>query len=229
MSGRGHAVRGAFTSLLWKEVAGIYEAILGHPFVQGLVGGDLPRESFTFYVVQDALYLREFARALSLAAAKSDREDWILTFNEHAAGTLKVERALLQGFFGELGLTEDVVRANPQAPTCLAYTDHLLSVAYSRPAPEIVAALLPCYWIYWEVGKALAVRGSPEPLYQRWIDAYSAEQFGSLVEAVLGLTDALAETATEPQREAMRQHFVTSARYEWMFWEMGWRREQWPV
>jgi thiaminase/transcriptional activator TenA len=92
-----------------------------------------------------------------------------------------------------------------------------------------VAALLPCYWIYWEVGKALARQGSPDPLYQRWIDTYGAEEFGALVQAVLALTDQLAASLPDAARQAMQAHFVTTSRYEWLFWEMGYRRETWPV
>ena len=106
--------------------------------------GSLPRESFEFYAVQDALYLREFARPLAVAAAR--------------------------------------------APTTLAYTDYLLAVAYGRPFHEALAALLPCYWIYWEVGKALTRAGSPNPLYARWIGTYGSDEFGSIVPAVLDAT-----------------------------------------
>src|SRR5207249_503168 len=83
-----------------------------------------------FYAVQDALYLREFARALSLAAARAPEDDWIIMFNEHAAGALKVERALHETFFKEFGLTPDAVAATPMAPTNLAYTSYLLAIAY---------------------------------------------------------------------------------------------------
>ena len=83
-----------FTTELWNSIGAISAAILRHPFLKGFTDGSLPRESFQFYAVQDALYLREFARALSLAAARAPREDWIIMFNEHAAGALRVERAL---------------------------------------------------------------------------------------------------------------------------------------
>ncbi|HZU08134.1 MAG TPA: thiaminase II [Chloroflexota bacterium] len=226
---QGTADPAAFTRQLWQAITPIYEAILAHPFIRGLTDGHLPRESFEFYVVQDALYLREFARALSLAAAKAPHEEWIITFNEHAAGALRVERALHESFFREFGLSEEAVRATPLAPTNLAYTSYLIAVAYARPIHELVAALLPCYWIYWEVGKALARQGSPDPLYQRWIDTYGAEEFGALVQAVLALTDQLAASLPDAARQAMQAHFVTTSRYEWLFWEMGYRRETWPV
>jgi thiaminase (transcriptional activator TenA) len=218
-----------FTTELWKSIETIYAAILRHPFIRGLTDGSLPRESFRFYIVQDALYLREFARALSLAAARAPRDEWIIMFNEHAAGALRVERALHESFFTEFGLTRDDVVATPLAPTNLAYTSYLLAVANAGAFHEAMAALLPCYWIYWEVGKELERAGSPEALYARWIGTYASKEFGALVAAVLEATDTTAARLATPERDTMRRHFLTTSRYEWMFWDMGYRREAWPV
>ena len=218
-----------FTDELWKSIEAIYEAILRHPFIAGLTDGSLPRESFQFYAVQDALYLREFARALSLAAARAPRDEWIIMFDEHAAGALKVERGLHEGFFREFGLGPQEIAATPLAPTNLAYTSYLLAVAYAAPFHEVIAALLPCYWIYWEVGKELERAGSPDPLYARWIKTYASAEFGSLVRAALDATEETAARLQADELDAMRRHFLVTSRYEWMFWEMGYRREFWPL
>ena len=219
----------AFTDELWHAIESIYAAILRHPFLTGLSDGSLSRDSFQFYAVQDALYLREFARGLSMAAARAPRDEWIIMFNEHAAEALRVERALHESFFQEFGLSPDDVAATPLAPTNAAYTSYLLAVAYGRPFHEVVAALLPCYWIYWEVGKALERAGSADPLYTRWIGTYASEAFGDVVRAVLAATNLMAGSLSTAEREAMRRHFVTTSRYEWMFWDMGYRVEVWPV
>jgi len=219
----------AFTDGLWSAIETIYGAIVRHPFVTGLTDGSLPRESFRFYAVQDALYLREFARGLSIAAARAPRDEWIIMFNEHSAEALRVERALHEGFFKEFGLTAGEVAATALAPTNAAYTSYLLAVAYGRPFHEAVAALLPCYWIYWEVGKRLERAGSGDPLYARWIGTYASDAFGDVVRGVLAATNAMADALDPEAHEAMRRHFVTTSRYEWMFWDMGHRQEQWPV
>jgi len=219
----------AFTDDLWHSITDIYAAILRHPFLTGLTDGSLTREAFRFYAIQDALYLREFARGLSVAAARAPRDEWIVMFNEHAAGALRVERALHESFFREFGLTPDAVAATPLAPTNLAYTSYLLAVAYGHPFHDALAALLPCYWIYWEVGKALERAGSPDPIYARWIGTYASEEFGGVVQSVLAATDATAAALGPREREGMRRHFVTTSRYEWMFWEMGYRQEAWPI
>jgi thiaminase/transcriptional activator TenA len=218
----------SFTYSLWASIEPIYAEILRHPFIAGLTDGSLPRERFEFYAVQDALYLREFARALAIAAARAPQDDWIIMLTEHATGALRVERSLHEEFFREFGLTAEAVAATALAPTNLAYTHYLLAVAYSAPFHEALAALLPCYWIYWEVGKALTRTGSPNPLYARWIGTYGSEEFGSVVSAVLEATNATAAEVGDAGREAMRRHFRTTSRYEWMFWDMGYRGERWP-
>jgi thiaminase (transcriptional activator TenA) len=217
-----------FTDELWVSIEPIYAAILRHPFIAGLTDGSLSRERFEFYAVQDALYLREFARALAIAAARAPKDDWIVMLAEHAAGALRVERTLHDGFFREFQLTSDAVVATPLAPTNLAYTNYLVAVAYGAPFHEALAALLPCYWIYWEVGKELTRAGSPNPLYARWIETYGSDEFGAIVAAVLEATNEIAGQIGNTERAAMRRHFRTTSRYEWLFWDMGYRCEQWP-
>jgi thiaminase/transcriptional activator TenA len=150
-------------------------------------------------------------------------------FNQHAAGAIEVERTLHDTFFAELGVRPDELAATPPSPTNLAYTSYLLSVAYGGSFAEALGAVLPCYWIYWEVGKALLRHGSPDPLYQRWIDTYGGEEFAALAGAVLALTDRLGPRLAADERTAVARHFTTTSRYEWMFWDAAWRGEAWPV
>jgi thiaminase/transcriptional activator TenA len=218
-----------FSAELWKSIEPIYSAILHHPFVRGLGDGSLDDERFKFYVVQDSLYLREFGRALAIAAARAPEDEWIVMFAEHAANAVKVERALHEGFFEQWGLTASQVATTAPAPTNLAYTSYLLAIAYGGRFHETIAALLPCYWIYWEVGKALERMGSPKPLFQRWIETYASADFGAVVAGVLRAADTIAKALSQNERESMRRHFITTSRYEWMFWDMAYRRETWPL
>jgi len=219
----------ALTEELWGGIGDTYQAILEHPFVQGLTDGSLARESFEFYVIQDAHYLREYARALSIAAARAPEEADIAMFAEHAVGAIAVERSLHQGFFRDFGLGEEDVRRTPVAPTCLAYTSYLLATAYGGSFAEVLGSVLPCYWIYWEVGKSLLAQDSPDPLYRRWIETYGGEDFAAVVRAVLSLTDRLGPELSSAERRRAAERFAITARYEWMFWDMGYRRERWPL
>ncbi|CAA9469226.1 MAG: Thiaminase II involved in salvage of thiamin pyrimidine moiety, TenA subgroup with Cys in active site [uncultured Rubrobacteraceae bacterium] len=221
--------REGFTAELWRSAEPIYAEILKHPFIEGLKDGSLPDGCFRHYVLQDALYLRDYARALGLAGIRSPQEDAFLMFAGHATGAIAVERSLHEAFLKDFGLPEDVVDRTPKAPTTLAYTSFLLRTAALGEYHEVLGAVLPCYWIYAEVGKALVEGGSPDPRYARWIETYGGEEFGATVQAVLDLTDHACRDLDPARRAAATEAFTTTARYEWMFWNMGWTLEEWPV
>lgn len=218
-----------FSETLWQSIAEIYGRILAHPFLTGLTDGTLAEDVFRFYAVQDALYLRDFARGLALLAAKSPTDDALIMFSEHAKTALVAERALHASFFAQWGLRQPDVYATPLAPTNLLYTSYLLRIAYDRPFAEAVGAFLPCYWIYWEVGKELEKRGSPVSTYKRWIDTYASEEFGHTVQQVITLMNHIAETLTVEDKARAAEHFVMTSRFEYLFWDMGYRRQVWDV
>ena len=158
-----------FSARLWESIGDIYRAILAHPFITGLTDGTLPAESFAFYVVQDALYLQDYARALAVVGSRAPTSDAMQMFARHAADAVAAELELHATLLGELGISPQDVKRAEQAPTNRGYTAYLLATAHAGSYAEGVAAVLPCYWIYWEVGKELLRLGSPDPRYQRWI------------------------------------------------------------
>ena len=219
----------SFSGELWQGIAGIYDAILIHPFLTGLTDGSLPGESFAFYVVQDALYLRRYAQALATVASRARDPAATEMFARHAAGAISVEQQLHRSLLADLGIDPALAAEAEPAPANLAYTSYLLAAAGFGSYAEGVGAVLPCYWIYWEVGKELLRRGSPDRRYQRWIDTYGGEEFGDTVREVLAVTDDLGPALAPAEHDRVHRHFRTTSRYEWMFWDMGYRMETWPV
>lgn len=207
----------------------IWEAIFAHPFIQELGAGTLARERFLFFVRQDYLYLQDFARTLCLGGAKADSLETLDMFADHAATVVRVERNLHTNWSGKLGLTPQALTQTERAPVTQAYTRHLLAVAQGGTLAEIVAAVLPCYWIYWEAGKRLSTALPPEPLYAEWIQAYSAEGFGAHVRQQLNLIDRLAVVTSLAEQQRLEEHFVQSSRYEYLFWEQAYQQETWPL
>ncbi len=218
-----------FTDAMWAEIRPTYEAILDLPFNRELAAGTLSRERFVFYMVQDAHYLGAFARALATAAAKATTPEAQVTFATSAHEAIVVERALHEGFFREFGVSDERFAATRPSPTCAGYSDFLLATAYQHPFQVAAAALLPCFQIYYEVGKHLYGVAAPNNPYQRWIDTYSDEGFGDAVRAVLAQADAAHARAGEAERAGMRAAYLKAVRYEWMFWDAAWRREAWPL
>ena len=218
-----------FSETLFARIEPIYQRILAHPFLTGLTDGTLDQAAFQFYVTQDSLYLKDFARGLSLLAAKSPSDDAVVMFNEHAKTAIVVERSLHEGFLKEWNIAPSDAELTVKAPNTVLYTSYLLRVAYERPFHECLGAFLPCYWIYWKVGKALQRQGSPLSIYQRWIDTYASEEFATVVKEVIALTDRIAEPLTLEDRERVAEHFVMTSRFEYLFWDMGYHRAAWEL
>jgi thiaminase (transcriptional activator TenA) len=217
------------TGQLWSRIEHVYRAVLDHPFLTGLTGGGLPLESFRHYIVQDAHYLRGYARALALCGAKAPTERDTVMFAEHAAGAIVAEQQLHAELMTALGTTPEKAAAEPVAPTTRAYVSYLLASVYGGSFAEGLGAVLPCYWIYAKVGAELLTRSSPNPLYAQWIAMYGGEEFQAVVDAVLALTDRVGAELSAAETERVAEHFVTTSRYEWMFWDAGFRQETWPI
>ncbi|MBN9619087.1 MAG: thiaminase II [Actinobacteria bacterium] len=216
----------SWTERLWAEIEPVYDAILEHPFLRGLTDGTLPQAAFRHYLAQDALYLRDYARALAVVGARASSPVDAAMFARHAAETAVVELALHETLLPELGVDLDGVTSGP---TTTAYTTYLLAAAFGGSYAEGVAVVLPCYWIYQRVGAELVERGSPNPHYQRWIDTYAGDAYAQTVAEVLAAADRLGTGLSPDDERRARRHFVVTSRYEWMFWDAGWRRESWPV
>lgn len=214
---------------LVATMAPTYQEILRHPFLTGLTDASLAPDRFAYYVIQDARYLVEYARALAALAVKAYQPQQVAMFARHAAGALDVEQALHTTLLPELGLDPAAVATTESAPTNLAYTNYLLATVHGGSFGDGVAAVLPCYWIYAEVGAALISSGSPDPRYARWIETYADEEFALVVAEVLAVVDDLGAGISAAEEARMHRHAAVAARYEWLFWDMAWRREAWPV
>lgn len=205
---------------------GIYRQILRHPFLEGLTDGSLPREAFRHYVMQEAHFLPDYARALAACAARAPQPAAVHRFAADAARTVEVEHSLVVELLAAFGLDEAEALKSPAGPTTVGYASYLVRTCSLGAFPEALGAIVPCYWIYARVGEKLLADSSPDPLYAWWIETYGGEDYQDTVAGVLDLLDGLSLTADE--RERLVERAVTTARYEWMFWDAAWRQESWP-
>lgn len=217
-----------FSATAWKADQDVYQAILRHPFLTEMESGKLPKKVFAFYLIQDAHYLDDFSRVLGLIADKAPRDEWAVLLRAHAQGALEEKANLHQRVFAEYGVSPEEVRDTPRAPDALAYSNFLLATAYRASFGEALAAVLPCYRIYGEVGEALRKQGSPVPSYQKWIDNYSSADYERAVAAVEAMADEVARTASPEELARMRAGYRLASRYEWMFWNAAYHRQGWP-
>jgi thiaminase/transcriptional activator TenA len=212
-----------FSEELRNEAAPLWERIFRHPFLQEIRSGQLPLEKFRYYLVQDYHYLESFARTVAIALGKAP--------DSHAVELLAkrvltpIERPLHRQLLETVEISREEAAAEP-SPTNLAYTNHLVSTAFNHGLGPTAAALLPCPWTYNHLGEVLGE--VDHPVYGEWVAFYHHGLLEESVRAWRHFVDTAAAEASPQERAAMRRAFLTSSRYELMFWDMAYGQERWP-
>lgn len=214
---------------LWPVVAPVYALIRRHPFVRGLADGRLPGDAFARYVVQDALFLRDYARALALCGARAGDPATLRMFCRHAAEAIDVERDLQERLMAELGIDPAVAARAEASPSCLGYGSFLLRACALGERHDALGAIVPCYSIYREVGRELAASGSPDRRYAAWIATYGGEEFGDAAAGAIAAGAAALAGARPAALASARRHARAAAGWEWLFWDAALRDERWPA
>ena len=209
---------------LHDAAAPIWEACLKHPFVTGIGDGTLSVEKFQHFMLQDYLYLFDYARVFALGVVKARDPELMRTFAANVDAILSGEMKIHRAYMKRLGITEEQVFAVKPALDNLSYTNYMLSVASAGGPMEIVASILACSWSYAEIGQALAaIPGAAEhPFYGEWIQGYASENYAATNQALIELMDKLTANATEEQIAYLTDVFANCSRYELGFWDMAW-------
>ena len=218
-----------FSAEAWARNLPLYEKILAMPFNAELAAGTLADNRFRHYIIQDAHYLEGFARALSLASAKGHTADHVVHFAGAAQLAIVVERSLHADYFIKFGITPVAFKTAEPTPVCEHYVSYLLRVAALEPFEVALAALLPCFWIYREVGKHIHGAAASPNRYQAWIDTYAGVEFEQAVDAVIKVIDEVANDASSRTRDVMHHAFKRATQLEWMFWHSAHGLQDWPV
>jgi thiaminase/transcriptional activator TenA len=219
-----------FSDQLYRLARPVWEAQHSHPFVRSIGDGTLEVEKFKFWVRQDYLFLIDYARLLALAVARAPDLPVMRRFADLVHATLNVEMDLHRSYAAEFGISAAALETEEKAPTTRGYTDFLLRTATVDEFSELIAALLPCLWGFCEIGQRLAQEPRPaDERYAKWIEMYSSVEFAELAGWCRGLVDRLAAGLQGETLRRMEDAFLTSSRYELLFWEMAWRQDRWPT
>ena len=207
----------------WRQIADTRAAIDELPFIRALADGTLAREPFLFYLAQDALYLRDYARVLAEAARLAPTSDeqafWAHSAHGSIVGELELHASWLTP---SAGVGAATFSAEPGSATT-AYLDHLRAVAFGGDYRELIAALLPCFWLYTDLGQRLHAgefgafaRDQRHP-YASWLATYADPAFADATRRAIDLV-AVAAAAAEPETRArMLRAFATSSAHELAF------------
>ena len=214
-----------FFAALREAVADDWQCYVEHPFVQGLGDGTLPEAAFRHYLVQDYLFLIQFARAYGLAAYKADSLAEIRAASDGLKALVEVEMDLHRAYCADWGLDEAALEAAGAGGATLAYTSYVLERGLAGDLLDLRVALAPCVIGYGEIGARLAAdpatRTGGNP-YASWIEMYAGEEYQAFMRAEIEALDSLAARRGGRARfEPLAETFRTATRLEAAFWQAG--------
>ena len=212
---------------LYSKVKDIWESYNLHPFVQGIANGNLPIDKFQFYMIQDHLYLLQYAKVFALGLIKAEKESLMRTFSALIHETLDTENATHQAYLKQLGITREMIDSAKMSLINESYTNYMISIGFKEGLAEIAVAVLACSWSYKLIGEYVASvpNSKDNEFYRPWIDTYASEEYIKENDMTIDLVNSLTENYTEEQLENLEKIIVNCSRYEYMFWDMAWNKE----
>lgn len=205
----------------WDRIAGIRDDIDRLPFIRALADGTLAEAAFLWYLAQDAVYLRAYSRVLAaasqLAPDPAAQAFWAGCAQGAIAGEARLHAAWLSP-----GQPADAFDAEPASAT-VAYLDHLRAVAFDGDYAVLIAAVLPCFWLYDDLGARLHAGGfgaaplDPAHPFASWLATYADPAFAASTRQAVEVVGRAAAGADPDTRERMRIAFERSARHELAF------------
>ncbi|MTV81816.1 thiaminase II [Secundilactobacillus folii] len=218
-----------FTDHIHQAAEPLWQQSFDHPFIHEIQSGQLPTDIFRYYLIQDRYYLSEFGKLHELIAEQVDDAHGKQFLLAGAQGLKDGEIAVRKGFFEQLKITPEEVKQTPIAPTAYNYVNHMYAELYRGNPQQAIAGLLPCYWLYNQIGQHLIAKGSPDELYQRWIETYDSDDYTDSVDQMIVLTNQAADQADDDVRTKMKTAFLRSSAYELAFWQMAMDKQNWRV
>jgi thiaminase (transcriptional activator TenA) len=201
---------GPFTQDLWMAIQPVYKQILVCSFVRHLTDGTLPFKWLAHYISQDVLFIIDDSRALAATAARAEHPDEMYFLLQLAKDGLEMERALHNDFMQKLKISGAVAKS----PAFKAYSDFLLDNAFNSAYPVSVAALLPCFWVYFNSGEQILANSIENNPYSTWIATYSSEEYRQYTQSFIRITENLAKRSEPGIREQMINAFTEGAKHE---------------
>lgn len=216
-----------FSERLYNEASDIWQGYYAHPFVKGIGDGSLDIEKFKFFMVQDYLYLLQYAKVFALGVIKAQSEADMRFFAQSVEATLNGEMKIHRAYMQRLGITEKELENCKMSLANSSYTRYMLAMAFEGDTADIMAAILACSWSYAEIGKRLnAIKGAAaHPFYGEWIQGYCSEEYIGQNDELIEFIERLAADCPEQKLKRMIEIFVNCSRYEAKFWDMAWNME----
>lgn len=212
---------------LYNSIIDLWDKYNEHPFVKGLADGTLPLEKFQFFMIQDHLYLMQYAKVFALGVLKAKNESDMRLFSDLIAATLDTENALHQDYLRRLNISQEMIaQAKPSIVTD-SYTNYMIAIAEKEGLGELMAAVLSCSWSYKLIGDFMEKfpGATEQEFYGEWVNMYISDGYRSANQLMIDMVDRLTEGYTEQQIQNLEHIVYVCSQYEYMFWDMAWNEK----
>lgn len=212
---------------LYNSIIDLWDKYNEHPFVKGLADGTLPLEKFQFFMIQDHLYLMQYAKVFALGVLKAKNESDMRLFSGLIAATLDTENALHQAYLRRLNISQEMIaQAKPSIVTD-SYTNYMIAIAEKEGLGELMAAVLSCSWSYKLIGDFMEKfpGATEQEFYGEWVNMYISDGYRSSNQLMIDMVDRLTEGYTEQQIQNLEHIVYVCSQYEYMFWDMAWNQK----
>ncbi len=216
-----------FSESLYESVKDIWDSYYTHPFVRGIGEGTLDKDKFKFYMIQDYLYLLDYAKVYALGVVKAETEEVMQGFSSMVNGILNGEMSIHRSYMKKLGITSEEIKNAKASITNISYTHYMLAVSQVGTLGDVAVSLLSCMWSYLEIGKNLSkIPGSTEhEFYGEWIRGYISKEYEKETQWLLDLVNDIAKNMSDKELDRLKEIFINSSKYELMFWDMAYNKE----
>lgn len=205
----------------------IWEESYRHPFVQGIADGTLPEDKFRFYIIQDYLYLIDYAKVFAVGISKAHDVEIMRLFTKYIDDILNGEMDVHNGYTAQLGITREEIAKTPISLDSRSYTSYMLACAHEGDALDTLVAILSCAVSYEDIGKRIAAEhldSVNHPVYGSWVSFYSSETYHKENLQLTEMLEHMAQGLSEERTCRLEEIFRTCSRYELSFWEMAWKK-----
>ncbi len=212
---------------LYQAALPIWESYYTHPFVQGIADGSLDHDKFAFYMIQDHLYLMQYAKLFALGLICAEQESDMRLFSKLITETLDTENAVHQSYLAKFGITREMLDHTPMALNNESYTNYMISIGFKGGLAEIAAAVLACSWSYKLIGDYIEQnfpQSKNDEFYANWVNTYTSDGYRSCNDDMIAMCDRFSEGMTEKQIQNLINIVINCSKYEYQFWDMAWTK-----
>ncbi|MEG2648759.1 MAG: thiaminase II [Anaerovoracaceae bacterium] len=217
---------GKVNSEIFEYCKDVWDKINQHPFVEAIGNGTLDIEKFKYYIIQDNLYLLDYAKVFAMGMVKSQSEEDLRSFDKLLRGIIGSEMDAHNEFLASIDLSQDIIENTEANLITEAYTKYMLGIGTTGGPCQVAAAILACAWTYLYIGDHVSkMNGYKDSDFcKHWVDIYTSEDFLQDVIDNTNLVEKLSEGYNQEQIDDLKKIVRNCSEYEYLFWDICWKQ-----